>query len=131
MADIKQARVFIQVARRDFTALGGMHDATIFADEIVGFHVQQAVEKCLKAWLCVKGVTFPFTHDLNRLIVMLRDSGEDVTALWWADEFTLFAQQARYEHGHLQEDAPLDRKDILGRVEKLLVSVEEVGLSAA
>ena len=126
MADIKQAKVFIQVARRDFTALGGMHDAAVFADEIFGFHVQQAVEKCLKAWLCVNGITFPFTHDLNRLIVMLRDSGEDVTDLWWADEFTLFAQQARYENDPLQEDAPLDRKGIVLRVQKLLARVDDV-----
>lgn len=45
MSDIKQANAMLAMARRDIKALGGMHDAGIFADEIFGFHVQQAVEK--------------------------------------------------------------------------------------
>ncbi len=94
MKDIKQARAFVRVVRRDLAALHGMHDEVVFADEIFGFHVQQAVEKSLKAWLCALGIAFPFTHDLNRLLVLVRDSAGNVDDLWWADEFTVFAQQA-------------------------------------
>ncbi len=32
-----------------------MGDAAVFADEILGFHVQQAAEKLLKAWLALPG----------------------------------------------------------------------------
>lgn len=100
-----------------------MLNVEVFADEIFGFHVQQAVEKCLKAWLCTYAVAFPFTHDINRLLVMLRDAGAQVDALWWADEFTIFAQQARYEDGYLQPDAPLERTVLLQRVDSLAALV--------
>ena len=56
MKDLEQARNFLSIAARDYRALCGMEDAEVFSDEIFGFHVQQAVEKALKAWLCSLGV---------------------------------------------------------------------------
>ena len=55
MSDPKQARVLLEAAERDYSALCGMGDATIFADEIFGFHVQQALEKSLKPCLLYMG----------------------------------------------------------------------------
>ena len=55
MSDVKQARVLIGAARRDFLALGGMRDEDVFADEIFGLHVQQAAEKLFKAWIALWG----------------------------------------------------------------------------
>jgi HEPN domain-containing protein len=52
MPDIKQAAAMLRIAQRDLAALQGMADAAVFADEIFGFHAQQAIEKCLKAWMC-------------------------------------------------------------------------------
>ena len=49
MTDIKQADAMMRMAHRDMVALHGMRDAAVFADEIFGFHVQQAIEKSLKA----------------------------------------------------------------------------------
>ncbi len=49
MPDIKQAAAMLRIAQRDLAALYGMADAAVFADEIFGFHAQQAIEKCLKA----------------------------------------------------------------------------------
>jgi HEPN domain-containing protein len=37
----------------------------------VGFHVQQAVEKALKAVLMDRGIRYPFTHDIKALIELL------------------------------------------------------------
>ncbi len=91
MTDIKQADAMMRMARRDMTALRGMGDTAIFADEIFGFHVQQAVEKALKAWMCALGLTYPFTHRINRLLMLLRDGGADVETFWWTDEFTIYA----------------------------------------
>ncbi len=109
MSDNKQADAMLRMAQRDLKALGGMEDAEVFADEIFGFHVQQAVEKSLKAWLCAIGITYPFTHQIDRLLVLLRDANETVDAYWWLDEFTIYAHQARYEEGHVAADAPLER----------------------
>ena len=85
------------MAHRDLRALRGMQNAEVFANEIFGFHVQQAVEKSLKAWMCAVGITYPFTHQISRLLVLLRDAGAEVEAFWWLDEFTIYAHQARYE----------------------------------
>ncbi len=52
MRDIKQARALQRMAHKDFAALKGMaQDVITFADEIFGFHAQQAAEKGLKAFL--------------------------------------------------------------------------------
>ena len=127
-SDFRQAQAFIRVAQRDMTALAGMRDKVVFADEIFGFHAQQVIEKSLKAWLCTLGQTYPYTHDLNRLLVMLQVQGVDVDSYWWADEFTVYAQQARYEDGYLDADAPLDRPLILVQVENLLRTANAVVL---
>lgn len=128
--DFKQAQAFMRVAHRDVTALAGMLDKAVFADEIFGFHAQQTIEKSLKAWLCAVGQTYPFSHDLNRLLVMLQSVGADVEALWWADEFTVFAQQARYEDSHLDSDAPLDRPSILKQLGSLMLLADTALASA-
>ena len=120
MSDIKQAAAMLRMAHRDLKALTGMQDADVFADEIFGFHVQQAVEKSLKAWMCAIGLTYPFTHHINRLLVVLKDAGASVEAFWWLDEFTIYAHQARYEEGHLAADAPLERDSLIQSVAELL-----------
>ncbi len=34
------------------------------------FHCQQGAEKSLKAWLIANSISFPFTHDLTRLLTL-------------------------------------------------------------
>ena len=79
MSDLKQAHVLLMSAERDISALRGMADAAVFADEIFGFHAQQAAEKLLKAWLALLGETYPTTHDLARLLAMLRARDVEAT----------------------------------------------------
>ncbi len=59
MADAEHARAMLRMAHKDFNALTGMQDNALFADVIFGFHVQQAVEKALKAWLCIYDIALP------------------------------------------------------------------------
>ena len=91
MSDLKQARVLLMSAERDISALRGMADAAVFADEIFGFHAQQAAEKLLKAWLALLGETYPTTHDLARLLAMLRESDVEATRFNELVEYTPFA----------------------------------------
>ena len=88
MSDLKQARVLLTSAERDISALHGMADADVFADEIFGFHVQQAAEKLLKAWLALLGETYPTTHYLARLLAMLRASDVEATRFNELMEYT-------------------------------------------
>lgn len=72
MSDLKLARVLLAAAERDITALRGMADTDVFANEIFGFHVQQAAEKLLKANLSLLEDPYPATHDLTRLLELLK-----------------------------------------------------------
>ena len=125
MTDLEQARELLEAARRDLSALRGMGDAEIFADEIFGFHVQQAVEKSFKAWLALLGETYPTTHNLERLLKALatRDPG----AVRF-DELTGYAPYAvvlRYADAAPQRGA-IDRREALLRVEALFERVRRL-----
>lgn len=45
MVNYEEAYLLLAAAGRDFRALQGMTDPGVFADEIFGFHAQQAAEK--------------------------------------------------------------------------------------
>ncbi len=122
MSDLKQARVLLTSAERDISALRGMADAAVFTDEIFGFHAQQAAEKLLKAWLALLGETYPTTHDLDRLLAMLRACDVEATRFNELVEYTPFAVQFRYAPGDLSA-RPLDRDTAIERVEALLKEV--------
>lgn len=66
----------------------------------IGFHAQQAVEKALKAALCVRSVPFPRTHNLVELAELLRRDGAPVTVQDDAlGMLTLYGVLMRYEDG--------------------------------
>jgi HEPN domain-containing protein len=57
------------------------------------------VEKGLKAWICLHGIEYPFTHQLVRLLTILMNSGEDMEVFWALEQYSVFSVQARYEEG--------------------------------
>ncbi len=87
------------------------------ADESVGFHAQQMVEKCLKAVLALHRVEFRKVHDLGSLIELLAKSSlpmpPDADRL---DELNPYAVLLRYD---LVETQTLDRD----RAKQTLVAV--------
>lgn len=119
MSDLKQAHVLLAAAERDFYALQGMQDATVFADEIFGFHVQQAAEKLFKAWLALLGETYPSTHDLARLVEILKAQEAAVSVFDNLVEYTSFAVQFRYGPSD-KGTSPLNRSLAVRRIEALL-----------
>lgn len=42
------------------------------------FDAQQAAEKAIKALLIKRGVTFPYVHDLARLVTLLEQAGQEI-----------------------------------------------------
>ncbi|MCU0913712.1 MAG: HEPN domain-containing protein [Planctomycetes bacterium] len=103
-----------------------MADPAVFSEEIFGFHVQQAVEKALKAWLCAVGAPFPKTHDLDELGILLEAAGpkipESLSALL---EFTDFAVAFRYE-AFPDLEGGIDRRDCVDKIARLLQHVRQV-----
>lgn len=118
MSDPKQTHLLLAAAERDFNALCGMQDAAVFADEIFGFHVQQAVEKLFKAWLALLGETYPTTHNLARLSEMLNAHGAEVGHFAGLVEFTPYAVQFRYAPGQ-PSSIPLSRNEAVEGVQAL------------
>jgi HEPN domain-containing protein len=109
------------LARRDLRAAEILSNEPAVGDGIVGFHIQQAAEKALKAWLTILGLDFPRTHDLSLLIHKLGDAGVEVTSLWELLDLNPFAVQLRYE---ILEDEPLSHGATLEQVTALLNHVE-------
>ena len=122
MSDPKQARVLLKAAERDVFALRGMGDTAVFADEIFGFHVQQATEKLFKAWLALSSETYPTTHDLTELLEALTNRSRDAARFDGLIDYTPYAVQFRYGAQDAAAEA-LDRGDALARVEALLEEV--------
>lgn len=118
-----EAQQLPAAASRDFQALQGMTDASVFADEIFGFHAQQAVEKALKAWLALLGVECPRTHDLSLLLNRLRGRRQNVDHLYDVIELNPYAVQYRY--GAFEEiGQTLHRKVTVARVADVLRTVK-------
>ena len=123
MSDVKCAHMLVDASKRDVAALRGMSDASVFADEIFGFLVQQATEKLVKAWLALLGETYPLTHDLELLFNHLKERGVAASAFLALIEYTPYAVQFRYEAIGVDK-APLDRREGLCLVESLLAQVQ-------
>jgi len=68
------ARAYLKLADRDIKALDLLIGSQEIDDETVGFHAQQAVEKCLKAVLALSAIPFRKTHDLQELMDLLIDN---------------------------------------------------------
>ena len=77
MSDAKCARMLLEAAKRDIEALRVMRQTGGLPDEIYGFHVQQAAEKLLKAWIALLGESYPLTHSIETLLKLLADRGVD------------------------------------------------------
>jgi len=89
------------------------------ADEVIGFHAQQAAEKLLKAILAARGVRVRRTHDLAELLDLCTDAGAALPD--WLEacrELTPFAVQFRYELP-VPGSASLDRSAALSLLRRL------------
>lgn len=71
MTDRQDADRMLSLAKVDLKAIRNMLDPDLFEDSVFGFHAQQAVEKAPKAWLSLRGMAYPKTHDLRLLVGLL------------------------------------------------------------
>jgi HEPN domain-containing protein len=125
MAPFDEARLLLAAAHKDFLALTGMSDPSIFADEVFGFHAHQTAEKALKAWISLTGGEYPRTHDLSLLLNRLESLGQNVAHLYELIEYNPFAVQYRYEA--FPETGPLlDRRAACERVTHLLETIRSM-----
>jgi HEPN domain-containing protein len=91
--------------------------------DAAGFHLQQMVEKSLKAWMALKNIDYPKTHDLSLLLRLLEDAGEAIGPFWPLLRLNPFAVQFRYEVAG--EDFP-DFEKVAQLASQLLAHVESL-----
>jgi HEPN domain-containing protein len=72
------AELLLRKARGDLGAAQALNAAEGHPDYVVGFHLQQTVEKALKAILAINAVEILYTHNLNLLVDAARGAGADV-----------------------------------------------------
>ena len=60
------------------------------------FHCQQAAEKALKALMIRRGIQFPRTHDLDRLLLLLPAASLVKRAFSELSELSVWAVESRY-----------------------------------
>lgn len=71
----EEAMRLLRLARRDEAAMRALLDARGVDKAIAFFHGQQATEKALKAAMCLHGLDYRRTHDLEELAGQLSDAG--------------------------------------------------------
>ena len=96
MADPDALR-YLRIAQADLEEAQRMLALSGFRDSSIGFRLQQACEKVLKAWIHAKGGQAPFTHDLVALMDWLEESGSNMSAFETIAELSFFAVQTRYD----------------------------------
>ncbi|MEO0540782.1 MAG: HEPN domain-containing protein [Cyanobacteria bacterium P01_A01_bin.105] len=123
MSDLTQAKNLLQIAQRDLRALNGMLDTDVFADEVFGFHIQQAAEKLLKAWLAALGESYPYTHDVALLLKKLEVLEQAIEEYWELTDYNAFAVQMRYDTLGDDDDA-IERAEAIAIIQMLFNQVK-------
>ena len=67
------AHILLRKASADLAMARCLMGDSASPDWGIGFHVQQAVEKALKAILCAHGIEYPRTHNISLLLDMLAE----------------------------------------------------------
>lgn len=112
------AAMMLRSAGADVAACKALDAAPGMADTVIGFHAQQACEKCLKAALAADGAEVPRTHDLLRLVELLEARGISIPArAHWIDALSPYAVEARYG---MVEPGKLDRQRTLATIDEVL-----------
>jgi HEPN domain-containing protein len=70
-----QYKILLEKARHDIVLVEQVMDNLDVDPEIIAFHLQQAVEKTLKALLSYKSISFPKTHDLEDILEVGSNNG--------------------------------------------------------
>ncbi len=92
------AALLVRKAQADASTVAVLVDRPEIADDILGFHTQQAIEKALKAVLVLHEVAFPRSHDLGFLLELFSEHSIALPAdLERAASYTPWAVEFRYD----------------------------------
>lgn len=108
------ARVLLRKAREDVDICARLIQEPPLSAWGIGFHAQQAVEKLIKAVLCLHDVIYPRTHNIVMLLELLRSKGislpPDAQSL---AQLTPFGIAFRYEDLDSNVSAEFDGRAVI------------------
>ena len=120
------AILFLSKAAQDELILDKLLDDHDIADEVWGFHAQQAAEKLLKALLSFHSIHFRKTHDVTELMDILIDQGFSIPDILTEIRIlTPFAVEYRYADIFFEDEESLDRIGVREIILKLRGWVEK------
>ena len=99
---------------------------------LIAYHAQQCTEKHLKAYLVYKGVDFPYTHNISRLLEICDEHASWIETLQDAETLTPFAVTLRYpgETEEVTEAEVLNAIEIAARVQQVVrTALDQEGAS--
>jgi HEPN domain-containing protein len=120
------AFLLLKKARQDAAIVQKLAGDSDIADEVIGFHVQQAIEKSLKALCAFHGVEFRNRHDIRELLDSIKDNKIDVPEWFYdLDTWNPYAVEYRYEDVPEDIHVPIDRSGLAELVIKVVEYVEQ------
>lgn len=119
--EIEAADLFLGKAASDVAAARSLAADANQADDVVGFHAQQAVEKAFKAVVAVRSLEIPRSHDIGLLLRLLDPGeGELPKEIGEADWLNPWAVTMRYDEPGTEFDrsraVQVARRALTGRV---------------
>lgn len=121
---LRKVRDWIRYADEDLRL--ARHGLTLTSGcpyRLIAYHAQQCAEKYLKGFLVLRGVDFPYTHSISRLLELCAKHAGWAATLDDAEELTPFAITARYP-GRISE---VTREEALRAIEIASMVRETVG----
>lgn len=115
----------LRIAKADLEAAELLHQGKTQRKENILYHVEQTIEKCLKAYLCHQGIAVPLTSNLN----VIADRSPSAITIPHAEDLEdlgQFATVRRYEEGQALfseeeiQSALLAAKDIVHWLESVI-----------
>lgn len=108
-AEKELVQTLLNKAETDLLNATILRDSTQGNPEGIGFHVQQAVEKSLKAILVFHVIDYPRTHSIARLAQLVSDNNIDLPAAFLdSNRYTSYARDLRYDEISPNEEFEFD-----------------------
>jgi HEPN domain-containing protein len=125
----EHARLLMEKAAEDVYVLQRLVADAESPMAAIGFHAQQAAEKCLKAVLTSRAIPYARTHDIAGLLKLLRKNGiSEPPVEGQLPMLTPYAADFRYDRLPDEEEGKpvLDRAWVVRSVEQVYVWAQAV-----
>ena len=130
MTFLKPHEILLKKAETDLQGAEVLYksDNEFLDVEIVFFHLQQSIEKFLKAVLSYKGIHYTKTHDLEQLLKLLgTEFVLDTSDVEFIEELNMYAVQGRYDYVSEALDNIDDFFEIAKKVKKRTNEIINIG----